>query len=54
VILLRTSADPILLSMMLQYLITLQSFIKFLMMNFGEIERKMVSGQRLFDIEKIP
>mmetsp|Transcript_20484 Transcript_20484/g.27674 ORF Transcript_20484/g.27674 Transcript_20484/m.27674 type:complete len:232 (+) Transcript_20484:533-1228(+) len=44
VISLRNSADPILLSMMLQYLLTLQNYVKFTMGNFGEIERKMVSA----------
>jgi len=54
VILLRSSANPVLLSMMLQYLLTLQNFIKYTMGNFGEIERKMVSAQRLFDLANIP
>ena len=40
--------------MMLQYLLTLQSFLKYSMTNFGEIERKMVSTQRLYDLELIP
>ena len=42
-IVLRGTANPILLSMMLQYLLTLQAFLKYSMTNFGEIERKMVS-----------
>jgi len=54
VVLLRTTANPILLSMMLQYLLTLQNYIKFTMSNFGEIERKMVSAQRLYDLADIP
>ena len=53
-IVLRGTANPILLSMMLQYLLTLQSFLKYSMTNFGEIERKMVSTQRLYDLELIP
>ena len=54
VILLRTSANPIFLSMMLQYVLTLQQYLQYTMGNFGEIERKMVSTQRLFDLELIP
>lgn len=54
VILLRTTANPIFLSMMLEYVLTLQSYLQYTMSNFGEIERKMVSTQRLFDLELIP
>ena len=44
VITLRGTASPLLLSMMLQYLLQLQSYLKYTMGNFGEIERKMVSA----------
>ena len=54
VILLRNTAKPVLLSMMLQYLLTLQTYIKYTMGNFGECERKMVSAQRLHDLVNIP
>jgi ABC-type multidrug transport system fused ATPase/permease subunit len=53
-ILLRSTANPVFLSMMLQYLLTLQQYLKYSMSNFGEIERKMVSTQRLYDLELIP
>ena len=53
-IVLRGTANPILLSMMLQYLLTLQTYLKYSMTNFGEVERKMVSTQRLYDLELIP
>ena len=52
-ILLRNTANPIFLSMMLQYLLTLQTYLKYTMTNFGEVERKMVSTQRLYDLELI-
>ena len=39
---------------MLQYLLTLQVYVKYTMANFGEIERKMVSVQRLYDLQLIP
>lgn len=42
-VLLRDSADPVLLSMMLQYLLTLQSYCVYMLYFYGEIERKMVS-----------
>jgi len=44
VIVLRGTTSPLLLSMMLQYLLQLQSYLKYTMGNFGEIERKMVSA----------
>ena len=53
-VLLRGTAEPILLSLMLQYLLTLQMYMKYCMNNFGEIERKMVAVQRLYDLELIP
>ena len=53
-ILLRDTAKPVYLSLMLQYLLTLQTYLKLTMTNFGEIERKMVSTQRLYDLELIP
>ena len=54
VIVLRGDANVILLSMMLTYLIQLQSSVKYSMGNFGEVERKMVSTQRLYDLSGIP
>lgn len=51
---LRSTANPVYLSMMLQYLLTLQQYLKYCMSNFGEVERKMVSTQRLYDLELIP
>lgn len=51
--LLRNQIDPVLLSMMLQYLLTLQGFCLYMLYFYGEIERKMVSVQRLLDLEDI-
>ena len=51
-IVLRGTANPFLLAMMLQYLLTLQAYLKYSMASCGEIERKMVSTQRLSLIEK--
>ena len=42
-IVLRTSIDPVLLSLMLQYLLTLQTYSMFAMFFVGEVERQMVS-----------
>jgi len=42
-ILLRGSTDAVLLSLMLQYLMTLQTYVKYAMGDFGNVERKMVS-----------
>ena len=54
-ILLRGSGiSPVKLGMMLQYLLSLQTMLKSTMSSFGEIQRKMVAVQRLFDLEKIP
>lgn len=53
-VVLRTSTNPIYLSMMLQYMLTLQGQLKSGMSQFGEIERKMVSVQRLLDLNLIP
>lgn len=39
---LRGSVDPVLLSLMLQYLLTLQQYCYWGLMMFGEIERKMI------------
>ena len=39
----RGKVDPVLLSMMLQYLLTLQSYCLYMLYFYGEIERKMVS-----------
>jgi len=54
VISLRSSADAVLLTLMLQYLLTIQWSVKATMTNFGEIERKMVSAQRLYNLREIP
>ena len=53
-ILLRDQVNPVLLSLMLQYLLTLQLYCQWCLHNFGEIERKMVSVQRLYQLEDIP
>ena len=53
-IVLRGTANSLFLSLMLQYLLTLQVYVKYTMANFGEIERKMVSVQRLYDLQLIP
>ena len=53
-ILFRTRVNPVLLSMMLQYLLTLQGYCLYMLYFYGEIERKMVSVQRLLDLEEIP
>ena len=53
-ILLRGTVSAVLLSMMLQYLLTLQTYLKSSMSSFGEIQRKMVAVQRLWDLDKIP
>ena len=39
--------------MMLQYLLTLQGYCLYMLYFYGEIERKMVSVQRLLDLEEI-
>lgn len=49
----RGEAESIQLSLMLQYLLTLQTYIIYLLVYYGEIERQMVSVQRLFDLEEI-
>ena len=49
----RGKIDPVLLAMMLQYLLTLQSYCLYMLYFYGEIERKMVSVQRLLDLEEI-
>lgn len=38
---------------MLQYLLTLQGYCMYMLYYYGEIERKMVSVQRLLDLEDI-
>ena len=53
-IFLRNKISPLELGLMLQYLLTLQVNCVYAMYFFGEIERKMVSAQRLFDLETIP
>ena len=53
-ILLKGHVSDVLLSMMLQYLLTLQAYLLYMLYFYGEIERKMVSIQRLFDLETIP
>ena len=53
-ILLRGKVEAVLLSMMLQYLLTLQTYLKSTMSSFGEIMRKMVAVQRLWDLDKVP
>ena len=42
-ILLRGHTSDVLLSLMLQYLLTLNSLFTYLLFMFGEIEKKMVS-----------
>ena len=53
-IVLRGQVEAILLSMMLQYLLTLQTYLKSTMNSFGEIQRKMVAVQRLWDLDEVP
>lgn len=53
-IVLRGQVNSVLLSMMLQYLLTLQDYCLYMLYVYGEIERKMVSVQRLLDLETIP
>ena len=50
-ILFRDQVDDIKLSLMLQYLLTLQGWCVYLLIFVGEMERKMVSVQRLFDLD---
>ena len=52
-ILCRGSIDAIKLSLMLQYLLTLQGDCIYLLVFYGEMERKMVSVQRLLDFNGI-
>ena len=54
VILLRSEVSAVLLSLMLTYLMQLQSALKFSMNSFAEIQRKMVSLQRLWDLDQLP
>jgi len=50
----RTTVDPVLLALMLQYLLTLQDMCNWGLYSIGEIERKMVCIQRLFALEDVP
>ena len=50
-IVLRGDVDSIQLAMMLQYLLTLQGYCVYMLYFYGEVERKMVSVQRLYDLE---
>ena len=52
-IIFRGTVDSIQLSLMLQYLLTLQGYCIYLLLFYGEIERKMVSVQRLLDLQEI-
>ena len=52
-VLFRGSVSSIQLSLMLQYLLTLQGWTVYLLIFYGEIERKMVSVQRLLDLREI-
>jgi len=49
----RGEVASISLSLMLQYLLTLQGYIIYMLIYYGEIERQMVSVQRLIDLEEI-
>ena len=50
-VLFRGEIDSVLLSLMLQYLLTLQSYCLEILFFYGEIEMEMVSVQRLLDLE---
>ena len=53
-IFMRDTVHPVLLGLMLQYLLNLQFYLKSCMTRYGEFDRKMVSIQRLTDLENIP
>lgn len=53
-ILCRGSTNPLKLSLMLQYLLTLQGYCVAMLLLYGNVEQKMVSVQRLLDFENIP
>ena len=53
-ILLRDSVSPVLLGLMLQYLLNLQWALQWTMHNFAELSRRMVSVQRIMDLDMVP
>ena len=52
-IFLRGHISDVLLSLMLQYLLTLNNTVMFLLIYWGDIEKKMVSVQRLLNLDDI-
>jgi len=50
----RNKTDPVLLGLMIQYSLTLPNLCIYILYQIGEIERQMISAQRLLSLRDIP